>query len=190
MVASGVPGCIPGCTGCCGGWPNSYLYPISCRFTVGFAVPVLRWFGATIGSDCSIMSFRVRHPYNLSIGDRCWIGDGVCITNPGQVTIGSDSCVSQECLLITGSHDLTTMYEMISPITIGNGVWLTTRTIVIWNGITGLTIANDVVVTPGSVVTHSLSGSTKEVRVIYGGNSARKLRELPMPDQQTHAVAQ
>jgi putative colanic acid biosynthesis acetyltransferase WcaF len=151
-------------------------------------VLVLRWFGATIGSECLIRPCRVRLPYNLSVGDRCWIGERVCIGNPAKLTIGSDSCVSQECFLVTGSHDLTTMDEIVSPITIGDGVWLTTRTIVISDGIHGLTIADGVVVTPGSVVTRSLNGSTLEARIVYGGNPVRKIREFSTQPEDNHAT--
>ena len=152
-------------------------------------VLVLRWFGATIGSECLIMSLRVRHPYNLRIGDRCWIGERVCINNPAQLTIGSDSCVSQECFLITGSHDLATMRETFSPITIGNGVWLTTRTIVVSDAY-GLTIADDVVVTPGSVVARSLGGPTTGVQIVYGGNPVRKIREVSLaPTEELECIS-
>jgi len=150
-------------------------------------VLVLRWFGATIGSECLIMSLRVRHPHNLRIGDRSLIGERVCIDNPAQLTIGSDSCVSQECFLITGSHDLATMRETFSPITIGNGVWLTTRTIVVSDAY-GLTIADDVVVTPGSVVARSLGGPTTGVQIVYGGNPVRKIREYSTQPEDNHAT--
>jgi len=182
--------------------PHSMLYGVLWRLaefvfvsnrlqvSPGLRVLVLHWFGATIGAACRPGRFRVQFPYNHSIGDRCWIRERVCICNPAPVTIGADSVVSQECFLVTGSHNLTTMKETISPITIGKGVWLITRTMVVSDGITGLTIADDVVVTPGSVVTHSLSGPTKGARIIYGGNPVRKFREVSLtPTEELECIS-
>ena len=154
----------------------------------GLRVLVLRWFGATIGSDCVLPPFRVRFPYNLSIGDRCWIGEQVSIYNPAKLTIGSDSALNQECLIVTGSHDLATMDETVSPITIGTAVWLSSRTIIISDS-AGITIGDGVVVTPGSVISRSLPGSTDGARTIYGGNPVRKLRRLDQ-EQTQYAAGQ
>lgn len=139
----------------------------------------LRLFGAKIGVDCIIRPCRVQHPWNLTISDRCWIGERVWIINPGYLTIGSDTTVSQECMIHTGSHELDTMRVSIKPVVIGERVWLTARTIVTY----GITIDDDVVVTPGSVVSRSLAGPTTGYRIVYGGNPVRKLREVHTDDQ-------
>jgi len=101
----------------------------------------------------------------------------VRIYNPAPVTIGADSVVSQECFIVTGSHDITTMAETISPITIGKGVWLSARTIAISNS-HPIIIGDGVLVTPGSVICRSLIGLDNGSRVIYGGNPVRKIRDL------------
>jgi putative colanic acid biosynthesis acetyltransferase WcaF len=141
-------------------------------------VIILRLFGATIGTGCIIRPCRVHFPWNLTIHDRCWIGERVWIYNQDKLTIASDSVVSQECFLATGSHDLTTMHVITKPVSIGKCVWITTRTTVISDGITGLTIGDGVVVAPGSVVLRSLNGSGNGSRIVYGGNPVRKLREF------------
>ena len=149
-------------------------------------VIILRLFGATIGSECIIRPCRVHFPWNLTIGDRCWIGERAWFYNQNKLTIGADSVVSQECFIATGSHDLTTMGLITQTVNIGNCVWLTTRTTVIADGISPLQIADGVVVTPGSVVHRSLAGSpNQESRVVYGGNPVRKLREYVEADHAT-----
>jgi len=146
-------------------------------------VLVLRWFGATIGSGCVLPPFRVRFPYNLSLGDRCWIGEQSHIYNSAKFTMGPDSALNQQCLIVTGSHDLVTMDETIAPITIGEGVWLSSRTIIISNS-HAITIGDGVVVTPASVICRSLAGSTDGSRTIYGGNPVRKLRNVEQEQSQ------
>jgi len=143
----------------------------------GLRILVLRWFGATIGTGCVLPPFRVRFPYNLYLGDRCWIGEQTYISNPAKFTMGSDSALNQECLIITGSHNTITMEETVSPITLGDGVWLSSRTIIISNG-HGITIGDGVITTPGSVICRSLAGANDGSRTIWGGNPVRKIRNL------------
>ena len=137
-------------------------------------VMVLRLFGATIGSGCVIRPCRVHHPWMLVIGDRCHIGERTWIINPDKLIIGSDTMLSAECIINTGSHDITTMEGVTKPVVIGSRVWLTTRIMVMY----GVTIDDGVVVTPGSIVSRSLEGSATGARIVYGGNPIRKLREV------------
>lgn len=130
----------------------------------------LRAFGARIGRGVIIRPrVRVKFPWNLEIGDRCWIGEGVWIHNQAQLSIGHDTVVSQESFLTTGSHDAHSNMDLIvRPVVIGNGVWLTSRCVVLQ----GLSIGDQVIVTPNSVVHRSLGA-----RGVYGGNPARWIRE-------------
>jgi putative colanic acid biosynthesis acetyltransferase WcaF len=130
---------------------------------------VLRLFGGKIGQKVIIRPrLRVKFPWNLEIGDRSWIGEGVWIHNQDKVFIGSDSVISQETFITTGSHEIyKNMDLIISPVHIGNYVWITTRCIVL----KGVVIGDGVVVTPGSVVNKSLLGNA-----MYGGNPARFIK--------------
>jgi len=136
-------------------------------------VAVLRAFGADIG-DGVIMRprLRVKFPWRLTIGARCWIGEGVWFHNQGQVTVGADTVVSQESFITTGSHELSrTMDLVVKPVTIGNGVWITSRCMVLQ----GLHIGDNAVVLPGAVVSRSL-----DPQGIYGGVPAKFIRRREM----------
>ena len=97
-------------------------------------VAVLRAFGARIGIGALIRhDVRIHWPWKLDVGAHSWIGEGVWILNLENVTIGSNSCVSQEVLLCTGSHDRASpTFEFDNgPIVIGDRVWLAARATVL-----------------------------------------------------------
>jgi len=130
---------------------------------------LLRRFGARIGHGCVCPhAFRVKFPWNLTIGDDCWIGDGVWLYNQGPMRIGSNVCISQRSFLTTGSHDWETdMSLRIDPIVIEDGVWITSMCVVQ----KGVTIGGGTIVTPLSVVHRSLPPAS-----ICGGNPAVTIR--------------
>jgi putative colanic acid biosynthesis acetyltransferase WcaF len=131
-------------------------------------VSLLRLFGAKIGRQTLIRNIHVKFPWNLEIGDRCWLGEGVWLHNQDQLFIGADSVISQQTFITTGSHDLThTMDLETRPVWIGRGVWVTSRCIVL----PGVRIGDNAVLTPGSVANRSLAGAG-----VYGGNPATLLR--------------
>jgi len=99
-----------------------------------FRPAILRAFGAQIGRRVLIRHrVRVLWPWKLSIGDDCWIGEGVWLLNLEQITIEADVCLSQEALLCTGSHrhqDPTFEFDN-APIRVGAGAWVAARAIVL-----------------------------------------------------------
>lgn len=113
-------------------------------------VAVLRRFGADIGRNVIFRPrTRVKFPWKLRIGDRSWIGEGVWIHNQELVSIGFDTVISQETMLTTGSHaHRLDMALLTKPITIGNGVWITSRCIVTG----GVAIGDSALVKPLTVV--------------------------------------
>lgn len=130
---------------------------------------VLRMFGAHI-EDSVIMRSRVRikFPWNLKIGKNCWVGEGVWISNKGKVEIGDNVVISQESFITTGSHEIyTTMDTLVSPIVIRDGVWISSRCIILQ----GVEIGVNAVITPGSVVYKSLKGNK-----LYGGNPVKFIK--------------
>lgn len=131
---------------------------------------VLRLFGARVGRRVILRPrLRVKFPWNLEIGDNCWIGEGVWLHNQGRLTIEDNVVVSQETFITTGSHDIyETMDLVIEPVTIRRGAWITTRCIVLQ----GVEVGENAIVTPGSVVNRPLPPEG-----IYGGNPARFIRE-------------
>lgn len=110
----------------------------------------LRKYGAKIGTGVIMRPrLRVKSPWNLEIGDRCWIGDGVWFHNRDRITVGSDVSISQETYLTTGAHAFRTDMGLItSPIVIEDGVWLTSRCVVLG----GAHIGRSAVVSPLTVV--------------------------------------
>jgi putative colanic acid biosynthesis acetyltransferase WcaF len=138
----------------------------------------LRLFGARIGANIIMRPrVRVKFPWNLQIGDNCWIGEGVWIHNQGLVTIEDNSVVSQETFITTGSHDVyRSMDLIIKPVILRRGAWLTSRCIVLQ----GVEVGQNTVVTPGSVVRGSLLPER-----VYGGNPATFIRERWMTSNET-----
>jgi putative colanic acid biosynthesis acetyltransferase WcaF len=97
-------------------------------------VAVLRAFGADIGKGVQLRhEVKIHWPWKLKIGDNSWIGEQTWILNLEKVTIGSNTAISQDVLLCTGSHDRrshTFEYDN-GPITIGDGVWVAARATVL-----------------------------------------------------------
>jgi putative colanic acid biosynthesis acetyltransferase WcaF len=100
---------------------RSFLFPSRLRPIV------LRVFGATIGSRVLIRrGVRVQFPWNLTIGDDCWIGEEVWFINHEKVTIGNDVCVSQRSIICSGGHDYrsASLEYAHKPIEIKDGAWI------------------------------------------------------------------
>lgn len=89
---------------------------------------VLRAFGAKIGRGL-VCKPRViiKYPWFLSVGDHSWIGEGVWIDNLCAVELGSNVCLSQGVVIITGSHDwnLPHFPFFARPVKVGDHVWVT-----------------------------------------------------------------
>jgi putative colanic acid biosynthesis acetyltransferase WcaF len=121
-----------------------------------FRPVILRMFGAQVGERVLIRHrVRVQWPWKLSIGDDCWVGEGVWLLNLEQITIEHDVCLSQEALLCTGSHrhrDPAFEFDN-APILIGAGAWVAARATVL----RGTTIHPGEVV-PGGVVHRNKPG--------------------------------
>jgi putative colanic acid biosynthesis acetyltransferase WcaF len=112
-------------------------------------IAALRAFGAEIGANCIVRPrLRVRFPWNLTMGNDCWIGEGVWISNRSHVHIGNDVVISQESFLTTGSHDARrTMDVRSEPIHIEDGVWITSRCIVLM----GTVLRKSCLLKPGTI---------------------------------------
>lgn len=126
-----------------------WWFPASAR------AAVLRTFGATIGSGVNIRhGVTIHWPWKLTVGDASWIGDGTWILNLEQVTIGSNTCVSQGVLLCTGSHlRRSPTFEFDNaPIVVGDSVWLAARATVL----RGVTIGDGVTVGATALITRDV----------------------------------
>ena len=118
---------------------------------MGIKVALLRAFGAKIGKGLVIKN-------------------NVIIKSPWYLTIGSNICILQGAMLLTGNHDYThpTMPYRNAPISIEDGAWIGAQTTVC----PGVTVHRNAILTVGSVATKDM-----EENGIYQGNPAVKIRE-------------
>jgi putative colanic acid biosynthesis acetyltransferase WcaF len=93
----------------------------------GMRALLLRIFGAQLGKRVIIRrGVRVHFPWNLSIGDDCWIGEEVWIINHEKVVIEQDVCISQRAVICSGGHDYrsASLNFAHKPIHIKAGAWV------------------------------------------------------------------
>lgn len=145
---------------------QSYLFPFS-----GFKRGLLRFFGARIASGVVIKpGVNIKYPWFLEIGENTWVGEKVWIDNLILVKIGSNCCISQGAMLLTGNHNykLTGFDLEVKGIELETGVWIGARALVC----PGVVCYSHAVLSAASVATKSLDTFT-----IYSGNPARPVRE-------------
>lgn len=144
---------------------NSYLFPISRVKTF-----LLKVFGAKIGKGVVIKpKVNIKYPWLLSIGNNCWIGENVWIDNLTHVSLGSDVCISQGAMLLTGNHNykLPTFDLITQSIVIENSCWVGAQSVVL----PGTKMEEGSILAVGSI-----GGGILEKNQIYQGNKAVKVR--------------
>ena len=132
---------------------------------------LLKIFGARIGKGVVIKpGVNIKYPWMLSIGDYTWLGEGVWIDNLAKVQIGSNVCVSQGALLLTGNHDYKRVsFDLIvGEITVKDGAWIGAKSVVC----PGVICGTHSVLSVGSITSNNLEDYT-----IYQGNPAVKIRD-------------
>ncbi|SFE46451.1 putative colanic acid biosynthesis acetyltransferase WcaF [Spirosoma endophyticum] len=132
---------------------------------------VLMLFGAKLGEGVVIKpAVNIKYPWLLQLGDHVWIGEKVWIDNLSQVVIGSNVCLSQGAMLLTGNHDyrLSTFDLTTQPITLADGVWIGARAVVC----AGVRCESHAVLAVNSVATRSM-----DAYGIYQGNPAVWVRK-------------
>jgi len=137
----------------------------------GVRVFWLRLFGAKIGRGVNIKpGINVKYPWHLSVGNYTWIGENVWIDCLVPVKIGSNVCISQGAVLLTGSHNYKKpTFDLITGgFVLEDGVWIGAATTVN----PGITVASHAMLTSGSVATKNL-----EAWSVYQGNPAVKVRD-------------
>ncbi|CAG5068719.1 2,3,4,5-tetrahydropyridine-2,6-dicarboxylate N-acetyltransferase [Dyadobacter sp. CECT 9623] len=136
----------------------------------GFKNSLLRMFGAKIGNGVVIKpKVNIKYPWFLQIGDHTWIGENVWIDNLTMVTIESNVCLSQGCMLLTGNHNYSkSAFDLIvKPIIIEKGAWIGAKATVC----PGVKVGSHAVLTVNSVATTNLDADG-----IYQGNPARYIK--------------
>jgi len=133
-------------------------------------VPLLRLFGSSIGKKVRIKPhIYIKYPWKLKIGDYSWLAD-CYIDNLEYVIIGSNVCISQQAMLLTGNHDYSVpSFDLIAkPIRIEDGVWICANSTVT----AGVIVCSHAVLTAGSTAT-----SLMQAYQIYQGNPAEAIRK-------------
>ena len=140
---------------------------------------LLRFAGAAIG-ERTVVSGRLslagsptsaRH---LTIGDDCFINDGVRFDAAAPITIGDRVAIGHDVLVLTASHDVGKHGRRAGvltaePVRIEDGAWLGARSIIL----PGVTIGRGSVVAAGAVVTASVPHNT-----MVAGVPARRVKTL------------
>lgn len=150
---------------------NAFFVKASWNPFMGIKIFLLRCFGAKIGRGLVIKNnVIIKSPWNLTIGNYCWLGEGCWIDNLDKVNIGNNVCISQGAMLLTGNHDYTRfdMPYRNAPIQIMDGVWIGANSVVC----SGVEVRRNAILTVGSVATHSM-----EENGIYQGNPANIIRK-------------
>jgi putative colanic acid biosynthesis acetyltransferase WcaF len=146
------------------------LFRCSPQFLYPFRSWLLRLFGARIGKDVKIRpTARVTYPWKLTIGDYSWVGDDVVLYTLGDISIGSNTVVSQSSYLCSASHDYRrpTFDIFDRKIIIEDEVWLSADVFVA----PGITIGRGAVVGARSSVFKDLAPM-----MVYTGSPAKPLR--------------
>jgi putative colanic acid biosynthesis acetyltransferase WcaF len=123
--------------------------PLSLRPTL------LRIFGSSIGRRVFIRrGVKIHFPWNLEIGDDCWIGEEVWFINHEKVKIGSNVCISQRSIICSGGHDYrsASLEYAHKPIEIKEGAWVCLDAKIL----PGMTIGECSVVSAGEIVRKSV----------------------------------
>ena len=135
---------------------------------------LLRCFGARIGGGAHPYAGAwVWAPWNLEMGPRSCLSDGVDCYSVDKVTLGADSVVSQRASLCTASHDPNDpAFPLVTaPILVAEGAWVAAEAFVgpgVTVGARAVVAARSVTVkdvAPGDIV----AGNPAQVKGRRGG---------------------
>lgn len=150
---------------------NIILFKSSLPWPSSIKCFLLNLFGATVGKNVTIKpNVNIKYPWFLEIGDHVWIGENAWIDNLSQVKIGSNVCISQGALLLSGNHNYkkVTFDLILKPIVIEKGAWIGANSTVVQ----GVKIGSHAVLGVGSVANRDLDAYS-----INQGNPAVKIRD-------------
>jgi len=110
-------------------WRTAWL--LLARFTPpplhGWRRLVIRAFGGRIGANARVHASAVIWlPANLVLGDNVLIGPGAILYNQGQISIGSNTVISQRAHICASSHDYRdpAFPLVFRPVAIGENCWV------------------------------------------------------------------
>ena len=107
----------------------------------------------------------------IKVGTGCHIYSNIVSSEPFLIEIGNNVTISSEVVFVTHDNSIIkvdgTMYNLFGKVKIGDNCFLGQRSLLMY----GVSLANNIIVAAGSVVTKSFS----EERIIIGGNPAKKI---------------
>lgn len=149
--------------------PNTRLY--------GLKSMLYRWCGVKIGKHTRIHSKAIFDNTNIVIGENSFIGGYVRVIghDDASVNIGDNCDIGPNCLLVTGTHELSQDASrragigVAKPIHIGNGVWIGANVTVL----PGVTVGNGAMIGAGSLITQNIQDN-----VMAYGVPAKVVRKI------------
>ncbi len=142
----------------------------------GWRCALARIFGARLGNEVALYpSASIWAPWNLHMGDRSCLAEGVRCYNVDTVRIAENAVISQYSYLCTVSHDPHDPdFPLIgASITIGQGAWIAAEAFVS----PGITVGDRAVAAARAVVVRNIAND-----VIVGGNPAKPLGKRSGPE--------
>ena len=137
---------------------------------------LFRLCGVTIGDNVRICSsVTILGDSRLSIGDNTWIGHDTFIIATAPVAIGKNVNIAPRCYLGTGTHIIDIDGESIAgkgeslPITIGDGSWLCTHSVIL----AGCDVGSHSIIAAGAVVTKGVPD-----KEMWGGVPAKFIKTI------------
>ncbi|MDD3254368.1 MAG: hypothetical protein PHY27_08550 [Parabacteroides sp.] len=132
---------------------------------------IYRLFGARIGKEVLISSSaKLLYPWNIIIGDYCWIGDNVKLYSVDKIVIGDNVAFAHDIFVATAAHDVynSNFNTIRKPVFIEDEVWISSNVFINM----GVTLHKGVVVGSASVVTKDLPEG-----YICVGNPAKPIKQ-------------
>lgn len=136
-----------------------------------FRIALLRFYGATIGSNCYVDStVKIWAPWNLSMECNSLLAEYVVCYNPGKIILKNQTVVSQYTYLCAASHNVkSSKHELLTKtIIIESQAWVGADAFIFM----GVTIGEGAVVGARAAVFKDV-----EAWSIVGGNPAKFIKK-------------
>lgn len=128
-----------------------------------------RLLGVKVEGDVMIcQGVRILEPANLELGQRSYLAPGVRIEARREIRIGAATTIGPEAFITSGGHSIVDFSPNSRPVSIGSGVFVGARAIVL----AGVEIGDNAIVGAGAVVARNVPPGT-----IVAGVPARVIRQ-------------
>lgn len=158
-----------------------WQYLFAMCFVSPLRVWFLRLFGARVGKNTVIERIRLMNLYRtgisgITIGDNCFLGDGVALDLAERITLENDVTISFDAMILTHTnvgykdHPLQASIASIAkPVRLKRGCFVGARAVIL----PGLTIGVGSAVAAGAVVIRDIP-----VKSLVGGVPAKMIKKL------------